>query len=206
MKKKGFFNKGVLILSLLFSILIGSKIYAHSTDVHSGSWDTTTTSLGIAVGTSLSSYLSSFQSWYSGWNGISSNAGLSSPYSQSTLDSTPHFARINMIGVDLGSTGDWAGTCNYKYNFIFGYTCDWEGSWKDSIIKFNTNTDSTTKKGYSFHSSDLKKKIFLHELGHSFGLAHPADTSEVAIMKQGDNGYYTIQQHDKNVLKSKYGN
>jgi len=195
----------LLWFSLLFSFLIGYNVHAHSTDVYSGSWNATTTSLGIAVGPSLSNYLSSFQSWYSNWNGISSNVGLNKPYEQYTLDDTPHFSRINIIGKDLGSTGNWAQTCNYTYSIIWGYRCDWDGSWKDSIIEINTNTDSTTKKGYSFLSSNLKKKVFLHELGHSSGLKHPADTSEVAIMKQGDNGYYTIQQHDKDVLKSKYG-
>lgn len=66
----------LLWFSLLFSFLIGYNVHAHSTDVYSGSWNATTTSLGIAVGPSLSNYLSSFQSWYSNWNGISSNVGL----------------------------------------------------------------------------------------------------------------------------------
>jgi len=199
--------KAKILLSLLtLFIFAASNAFAHSTDVHSGSWNTTTTSLGIATGPSVSSYLSSFQTWYSSWNGISSNAGLSNPYEQSTLDDTPHFSRINIIGKDLGSTGAWADTCNYTYSVIWGYSCNWSGSWKDSIIRINTNTDSTTKVGYSFIGADLRKKVFLHELGHSFGLKHPADTSEVAIMKQGNNNYYTIQPHDKDTLKSKYGN
>ncbi|PYE47857.1 hypothetical protein DFQ00_111156 [Paenibacillus barcinonensis] len=153
----------------------------------------------------MSSNLSSFQSWYTGWNGVSSKVGLEKPYESSFLDQTPHIARINIMGKNLGATGSWAEACNYKYSVIWGYSCDWNGSWKDSIIEFNTNTDSKTKKGYSFHSANLKKKIFLHELGHSLGLKHP-DTTSSAIMKQGDNGYYVVQTYDKSNLKEKYGN
>ncbi|ETT38037.1 hypothetical protein NSQ20_08100 [Paenibacillus sp. FSL K6-1122] len=196
----------VMLTCLMAAFLITASVKAASSDYYSGSWDTTsTTSLGIAVGSSMSSNLSSFQSWYTGWNGVSSKVGLAKPYEQSSLDQTPHFARINIIGKNLGSTGNWAETCNYKYSVIWGYSCDWNGSWKDSIIEFNTNTDSNTKIGYSFQSANLKKKIFLHELGHSLGLKHP-DTTSNAIMKQGDNGYYVVQTYDKSNIKEKYGN
>ena len=199
-------KKWIIALTCFLAIfLVRSAVDAANSDYVSGSWDMSdTTSLGVAVGPSMSNYLSSFKSWYSSWNGVSSKVGLNQPYEQSSLDQTPHFARINIIGKNLGATGSWGETCNYKYSVILGYTCDWSGSWKDSIIKINTNTDSKTRVGYSFLSSDLRKKVFLHELGHSWGLDHPTTTSN-AIMKQGDNGYYTIQTYDKNNIKAKYG-
>ncbi|MDQ6418833.1 M57 family metalloprotease [Paenibacillus sp. LHD-117] len=204
MKKRNL--KKVLILSTLAATLFALPVvHAHNTDVYSGNWPSSVaTNLAVAYGTSASTWSALIQQSAERWNGIDPNVAITSIYHNPEVDNETFPSRINLFATDLGSTGDWALALNFKYSVLWGYTGDWDAEWKVGRIRLNNNTDSTTKRGFSFYDTDLKRKIITHEIGHTLGLKHPADTSETAIMKQGDNLYYTIQTHDKDVLKSKY--
>lgn len=100
-----------------------------------------------------------------------------------------------------------AATSNYKKGFLGIPVADWSGAWIFSEININTNT--TDHDWYNF-SSDERRYVIAHEIGHSIGIDHQLQscTSE-AIMKNGmrwSPPFTTPRLHDKNTLIAKYGN
>src|SRR5699024_896465 len=52
--------------------------------------------------------------------------------------------------------------------------------------------------------ANLRRKVITHEIGHTLGLAHPSNSSRKTIMKQGWNGYSTVQSSDLDWIEYRY--
>jgi len=177
----------VLVLVLTF---YPKPSYAYV--LYSGYWSSTakpSTNVEYYVDSSVTGYNydTSVSSGASAWNGISLKYGITSTTVADSAD----------IKVFAGDTHDtsWADTLNYKNKTDAG-GC-WSCSWNYSRIRINAPV-------YQPASSDLRTKVMIHEFGHAAGMDH--ETVNKAIMKQGDNGYYTMQTDDKDGLKAKYPN
>ncbi|SDX79990.1 hypothetical protein [Paenibacillus sp. CF384] len=177
-----------------------------NTDIYSGNWPSSVSNnLDVAVGTSAQGYLLRIQNAASAWNGIEPALNFSSVYTSSSTD-TSHVARVNVRGADLGVTGLYADTSNYSYSIIWGYTADWSAEWKDSIVRLNTNTN-TTGNGLQNLSYTRIQETVTHEFGHVSALKHNSNTTEdsISIMRQyGFNDKTTPLSHDVSMIQYKY--
>lgn len=79
--------------------------------------------------------------------------------------------------------------------------------WSYVSMSVNTNSSSAAFNDVT-NASVAAKKVIMHEVGHVLKLEHP-DCKYNAVMRQGFIGQYvanTIQSHDINNLRSKWGN
>lgn len=184
----------ILSTIILCSGFMSNQCFADTDDYCSGTWSDPT-NIRVQWFNSAYTYCSAFTSCPNWWNGISNNLKITTIRSNTDDDAG---YEIRIYGSSIISSA--ATTQNYVK--VLGVPIPtWSGSWAYSIVTINTTE-------FSSASTSLKKKIIVHEVGHSLGLDHPAPdsshTSINAIMKQGDNGYYTIQTHDMDNIKAKY--
>lgn len=190
--KKSFLS--VSILTLLLVCISNTIVYADTDDYCSGSWKNSSSLTIQWYDTICDSFKSTSIGFW--WNGYTDNVNIGS---QSIGQSTNQGCDIRIKG--SSSISSWASTQNYIK--VLGVSIpSWSQNWSHSIVTVNTSSYLMDKSIY------LQKKVIVHEIGHALGLDHPApDNSHTdikAIMKQGDNGYYTIQSHDGDNLRAKY--
>lgn len=181
-----------LIATFVFAF-ISMPVFADTDDYCSGTWSNSS-SLSIQWFDSITNYFTSTSVGF-WWNGSTNNVNVTTQRTGSTTDDG---FDIRIYGSSSLST--WGSTQNYIK--VLGVPIpSWSGTWSHSVITINTSDLMN-------QSPSLQKKVIAHEIGHSLGLDHPApDSSHTdikAIMKQGDNGYYTVQKHDSDNLKAKY--
>ncbi|NGZ77265.1 matrixin family metalloprotease [Saccharibacillus alkalitolerans] len=174
--------------TLLFSA--SSSTYAYT--LFGGRWVTslsgsTAPDLHVYLDPTVSSYGYSgvSKTGYLSWNGISSHMKTAGTTTASAAD-------VKVYAGDLHTT-DWADT--YNYTHISGKNQSWTGVYAYSRVRIN-NPELKTENPV------LREKVMIHEFGHVMGLARVTDESTKAIMRQGDNKYYTLQTDDKNGLKA----
>lgn len=191
-------KKKILTILISASLLVASSmctVLADNNDFCSGYWPSSQ-SLTIAIHPSGNPFQSYVKNNYSQWNGISNNlkfirCDLTGPYFNS--------GNINIYGENLPSAYGEALNWVEVYG---GYNQpSWSGKWVTSTINLDTTSGSA---GLLSKSENFKKKVVIHELGHSLGLDHPDHSYYNAIMHDGDNGYYTVQAHDKDNINAKY--
>lgn len=158
------------------------------------------------------------------WNGISSNVRLSivdasNGYVPTLID------QININGEDSGGDYSESGD-NVKIKFESGETFfyDMDGNPTnpyESDVVYSYIVMNTWDKGSVLYQQfpEAARKSFLHEVGHSLLLSHPAWGNysghtyggfPKAVMSQGFPGDYpfvssTITEHDKSCLIAKWG-
>lgn len=191
-------KKSLICLLLVGILFISTQIaYADNDDFCSGTWSDPD-DLRLQAFTSSDDFKSIISSNHEAWNSISGSNIYVDTYSWNANDTNLGY-EIRVYGEDLPTA---YGTClNYTKNWLGFYVPSWTDTWEKSVIKLDTTSGSS---GLGSKSSNFQKKVFIHELGHSFALDHPDHSSGDAIMHTGDNGYYDVQQHDKDNMAAKW--
>ena len=208
--------------------------YAHTGDVFGGKYtDRTKANFYVRIHSSAEKSVFSFSNVYmygEEWNGISSNVKL---YVQRVGESvSTDLNQINVIGVQWDidrETKKITMGRTFAYD-RYGNECGLDDDWYYSRIGMNVSEDASDQYiCYCPNYEDrlaMKRKVFLHELGHALKLAHPVQNSNYsmheykydgypkAIMNEGgldspeDRPEYvslTIADHDKSCLIAKWG-
>lgn len=100
--------------------------------------------------------------------------------------------------------------------YVSYYSQFWDGQWEPYYTdsKGNLNFDGNNFEDWSLgnirlnlqqiknRSSSFKKKVAVHEFGHSLSLAHNMD--DVSVMKPGELSFNEPQKADKTHLKNRW--
>lgn len=209
----------ISLLMILVIILRGTlHVEAHTSDYLSGTYTSTAqcnqSNLKLRIDPSAqNSFLTSsvYNSGYA-WNDISSGVKISNILIATS--GTPYISGYYYVYGATYSDGTLGEVLAYNNGNVVGAS----DNWGSIAIQMNTNSNAFSSSNVSI--STAASKTFIHEVGHALKLGHPEiapsytghiyNGHPVAIMNQGiPNGVEiatSVQQHDKDNLKAKWGN
>ena len=196
-KKRKFY--GIVILLTLICFLMPISSYADNNDYWANGYaydDSSQLSIQL-FSSAYQDFSSTVGNNFAAWNGYDSNLYIESYvyHSNDTQENKP----IRVIGGSI--PGYYGMTQAYKKILLFWVTASGDETWGYNQITLGTNSG-----GLSSQDSNMKKRVFIHEVGHTIKLTHPDPVETSAIMRSdvANSTLLSPQAHDTDNLKAKW--